>query len=185
MQPVAAPSRAGESPMLDRRVRVLDGIRDIRAGLADRLKDATPAHWRRRLVRARLSTRLATAPYRALPSFLIIGGERCGTSSLYRYLGRHPQIVPFPSKRNRVFQPVFRPRGILVSRAFSAEGSIGRCTRSWNTVATFRGKSPVHLRSPRARAGCHGAASCETGSYVKKPCRPGVIWLATYGSAGL
>lgn len=29
-----------------------------------------------------------------LPSFLIIGGQRCGTTSLYRYLSEHPDVHP-------------------------------------------------------------------------------------------
>lgn len=28
------------------------------------------------------------------PSFLIIGGQKCGTTSLYRYLSEHPLVVP-------------------------------------------------------------------------------------------
>src|SRR5688500_3157158 len=29
-----------------------------------------------------------------LPSFLILGGQRCGTTSLYRYLAEHPDVHP-------------------------------------------------------------------------------------------
>jgi len=32
------------------------------------------------------------------PDFLIIGGIKCGTSSLYRYLNAHPQVLPCKSK---------------------------------------------------------------------------------------
>jgi len=31
-------------------------------------------------------------PLGRLPEFLIIGGQRCGTTSLYRYLARHPSV---------------------------------------------------------------------------------------------
>jgi hypothetical protein len=34
----------------------------------------------------------ATAKYRMIPGFLIIGGLKCGTTSLYEYLCKHPQI---------------------------------------------------------------------------------------------
>ena len=34
-----------------------------------------------------------TAPARMLPSFLICGGQRCGTTSLYRALAEHPAVV--------------------------------------------------------------------------------------------
>jgi hypothetical protein len=32
------------------------------------------------------------------PSFLIIGGVKCGTSSLYRYLNEHPAVLPCKTK---------------------------------------------------------------------------------------
>jgi len=34
-----------------------------------------------------------TAPGRLLPSFLICGGQRCGTTSLYRALAQHPAVL--------------------------------------------------------------------------------------------
>lgn len=39
-----------------------------------------------------------TAAHRILPSFIIIGAQRCGTTSLYDYLSHHPQIIPSPVK---------------------------------------------------------------------------------------
>lgn len=41
---------------------------------------------------------MATSPLRRLPDFIIIGGKRCGTTSMYRYLSRHPLVAPlFPT----------------------------------------------------------------------------------------
>lgn len=41
---------------------------------------------------------VATFPVRRRPEFVIIGAKRAGTTSLYRYLLSHPQILPlFPS----------------------------------------------------------------------------------------
>ncbi len=34
-----------------------------------------------------------TAPARMTPSFLICGGQRCGTTSLYRALAAHPVLA--------------------------------------------------------------------------------------------
>jgi len=34
----------------------------------------------------------ATAPVRPLPDFLIIGGQRCGTTALHDHLARHPSV---------------------------------------------------------------------------------------------
>lgn len=36
--------------------------------------------------------RRATSPLRKLPDFVIIGAQKCGTSSLYYYLSQHPQL---------------------------------------------------------------------------------------------
>lgn len=49
---------------------------------------------RRRVVRARQRARMVTSGLRTLPDFLIVGGMRCGTSSLYKYLGYHPLVIP-------------------------------------------------------------------------------------------
>jgi hypothetical protein len=41
---------------------------------------------------------LVTAPLRSQPDFLIIGAKRSGSTSMYRWLLRHPQVAPlFPS----------------------------------------------------------------------------------------
>jgi hypothetical protein len=58
-------------------------------GLADPVRRAlrSPA-----LQDARMLVRRLQAPKRALPDFLIIGAQKSGTSSLYRYLAQHPQV---------------------------------------------------------------------------------------------
>ncbi len=44
---------------------------------------------------------MATATWRPPPEFVIIGAKRSGTTSLFRYLGEHPQVAPlFPSARH-------------------------------------------------------------------------------------
>jgi len=46
-----------------------------------------------------LLPRRITASRRRLPDFLIIGGQRCGTTSLYRYLITHPAVAgSYPGK---------------------------------------------------------------------------------------
>lgn len=46
-----------------------------------------------------LLPRRVTVANRMLPTFLIIGAQRAGTTSLHRYLMEHPQVVPpWPSK---------------------------------------------------------------------------------------
>lgn len=43
---------------------------------------------------ARTGMRRSSARLRPLPDFLIIGAQRCGTTSLYHYLGAHPRVLP-------------------------------------------------------------------------------------------
>ncbi len=40
-----------------------------------------------------LTTGQLTSPARMLPGFLIVGAQRCGTTSMYRTLSQHPAIV--------------------------------------------------------------------------------------------
>lgn len=49
-----------------------------------------------------------TATYRILPSFIIIGAQRCGTTSLYDYLSNHPQIIPSPVKELFYFDDYYQ-----------------------------------------------------------------------------
>lgn len=47
--------------------------------------------------------RRATAPFRHYPKFLIVGGIRCGTTSLIRYLGEHPEVGIASTKEPHYF----------------------------------------------------------------------------------
>ena len=52
--------------------------------------------------------RLATAPIRTLPDFVIIGAQKCGTSFLYRLLIQHPHVRPAFAKEVHYFDLNFR-----------------------------------------------------------------------------
>ena len=62
---------------------------------------------RRAAVRARLKPRTVTARFRPLPSALIVGAQRCGTTSLYTYLAAHPQIAVPIAKELQFFSDNF------------------------------------------------------------------------------
>lgn len=47
--------------------------------------------------------RLASSPLRVFPDFVIPGEAKCGTTSLYRYLTQHPDILPADRKEPRNF----------------------------------------------------------------------------------
>ncbi|MFY1637067.1 sulfotransferase family protein [Solwaraspora sp. WMMB335] len=55
-------------------------------------------------------------PLGALPEFLIIGGQRCGTTSLHHYLAAHPQVRPATGKELQFFT-VHHGRGLRWYRA--------------------------------------------------------------------
>jgi hypothetical protein len=69
---------------------------DSTAGQA-RMSRREHLRWRafRAALRLRQWSALPTASRRVLPDFLVVGGQRCGTTSLYRYLDQHPSVM-FP-----------------------------------------------------------------------------------------
>ncbi|HEX2370364.1 MAG TPA: sulfotransferase [Acidimicrobiia bacterium] len=69
----------------------------------DALRERLSFSTRRRIAMARVSLRRPTSRWRALPDLLVIGVQRGGTSSLYRYLGAHPQVVPSLRKEVEFF----------------------------------------------------------------------------------
>lgn len=71
--------------------------------LTEALRPAIPKRTRTSITRLRLRARLATPAPRVLPNFLVIGGQRCGTSSLYKYLGQHPLVLPSLRKETEYF----------------------------------------------------------------------------------
>lgn len=61
--------------------------------------------------------RYCTSPIRRLPDFLIIGAPRSGTTSLYDYFGRQPEVLPAFRKEVHFFDYNFS-RGLSWYRAF-------------------------------------------------------------------
>lgn len=63
------------------------------SGRVERLRHSITPKSRDRIRAATLAMGRATAPARMLPSFLVIGAQRSGTTSLYKLLTGHPQVV--------------------------------------------------------------------------------------------
>jgi len=62
-----------------------------------------------------------------IPEFLIVGGKRCGSTSLYEYIIRHPAVVPSRAKKGTHYFDVNFVRGIGWYRSkFPTEGRFGR-----------------------------------------------------------
>lgn len=75
----------------------------LRPQAAEWLRTVIPADRRRRLAWTRLSLRVPTAHLREFPDVLIVGAQRAGTSSVYRYLGGHPDVAPSLRKETEYF----------------------------------------------------------------------------------
>lgn len=65
--------------------------------------DRIPDRLREGVVGTRNLARHASRCRRALPSFIIIGAHKSGTTSLYDYLAKHPQVVPSLEKEVHYF----------------------------------------------------------------------------------
>jgi len=107
--------------------------------------------------------RLASAPLRKLPDFLIAGAPKCGTSSLYDLIALHPQVrrgwrkeptnfihYPTSSLRSRMNQP------FAMGRFLCGEGSVEyffHPEAPFNAAAVVpRAKLIFLLRDPVVRA---------------------------------
>jgi len=89
-----------------------------------------------RVEAAQLIPRRATSALRPLPDFMIIGAQKCGTTTLYDYLARHPDIRPARKKELHFF-----------------DNSYARGER-W-----YRSNFPPHYPTPRPRRWATGEAS--------------------------
>src|SRR5262245_42743754 len=155
-----------------RRPRIA-GARGIPLGSAGvRALDAAtariPLDVRHRIAQLRVQARTPTGGLRRLPDLLVIGAQRCGTSSLYRYLGRHPDVTPSLRKEVEYFSRRF-DRGERWYRAHFALAN-GRSRLAFEATPDYlfhpfaaqraAGVVPgarlvVMLREPIARAWSH------------------------------
>ncbi|CAN5285170.1 hypothetical protein BH20ACT24_BH20ACT24_16590 [soil metagenome] len=93
----------------------------------------------------------ATSSMRLMPDFLIIGAQRSGTTSLYRYLAQHSQVVPTLLSKGVHYFDTNHGRGLAWYRGhfpsvpYRAYARIRRGT----TVLTGEG-SPYYLFHPHA-----------------------------------
>jgi hypothetical protein len=84
------------------RAQVSAGIRQS-LDITEQVKARMSMPTRRRLARWRVAARRPSSSLRGLPDVLIIGAQRCGTSSLYKYLGQHPAVIPSIRKEIEYF----------------------------------------------------------------------------------
>lgn len=85
----------------------------------------------------------ATSRYRMDPSFLVVGGQRCGTTTIFKSLAEHPQVMRPPVEKGTDYYTLHHSRG-----------------RDW-----YRGHYP--LAAPAARRARHvgGPVAFEACTY--------------------
>ena len=93
--------------------------------------------------------RRATAWGRMRPAFLIIGAMRSGTTSLYRYLCTHPDVLPALRKEVHYYDFQFAK-----GRAWYAAHYPRR--RGWRSPPVTGEASPYYMVHPLAPARAHG-----------------------------
>ncbi len=119
------------------------------------MSDGTARAYARRAVKnaSRLYT-VPTSSLRALPDFLIIGTQRGGTTSLYRYLQQHPSVLPAVLNKGIHYFDTNYQRGPRWYRSHfptSAAKSLRRRRQGGGRVVTGEG-SPYYVFHPLAPA---------------------------------
>jgi len=121
--------------------------------LKDRLRWNQPAVARRAragILDARRSVRRAVAGGRPDPSFLVIGAQRSGTTSLFRYLAQHPQVAPPLVKEVQFFSTSAFLKGQDWYRTnFPAARDLRRRADEHRAAVTFEA-TPYYLFHPLA-----------------------------------
>lgn len=66
-------------------------------------KSLEPSLLKRKIKQAGNFYRIQTGQMRSLPDFIVIGAQKCGTTSLYKYLIKHADIAPASTKGPHFF----------------------------------------------------------------------------------
>lgn len=94
-----------------------------------------------------------TAPARMLPSFLICGGQRCGTTSLYRAVAAHPVVLKAVLHKGVHYFDTGYHRGMNWYRGhFPLRRAAVRVEREYGMPAQTFESSPYYMYHPLAAA---------------------------------
>lgn len=105
---------------------------------------------RRRIALARVAIRRPTAKWRPLPNLLIIGSQRAGTSSLFKYLSGHPQCKASVRKEIRFFTEYYHEG----PEWYRAHFSLRRGGGAESPIVAFDA-TPDYLLDPRVPQRAH------------------------------
>jgi hypothetical protein len=93
-----------------------------------------------------------TAGHRMLPSFLIVGGQRCGTTSMYKALIQHPLVMgPVLRKGVHYFDMAYDQPLSWYRAHFPLTATAARRSQPNDAAVTFE-SSPYYLYHPLAAA---------------------------------
>jgi len=104
--------------------------------LSARARTALPPEALARVRQGVLLWGQATAGARLMPSFVIIGAQRCGTTSLFRVLSDHPDVVRPTMSKGIGYFDVNYPRGERWYRAHFPVAAVARA-RTGGRAQTF------------------------------------------------
>ena len=94
-----------------------------------------------------------TAPARMTPSFLICGGQRCGTTSLYRALAAHPVVLKAVLHRGVHYFDTSYQRGMAWYKGhFPLQRNAEKITERYGVQAQTFESSPYYMYHPQAAA---------------------------------
>ena len=94
-----------------------------------------------------------TAPARMTPSFLICGGQRCGTTSLYRALSAHPVVLKAVLHKGVHYFDTSYRRGMGWYKGhFPLHRSAQKITERYGVPAQTFESSPYYMYHPQAAA---------------------------------
>ncbi|GAA4689038.1 sulfotransferase domain-containing protein [Phytohabitans rumicis] len=94
-----------------------------------------------------------TAPARMLPSFLICGGQRCGTTSLYRALSAHPVVLKAVLHKGVHYFDTSYHRGMAWYRGhFPLQRTAMKVEQRYGVPAQTFESSPYYMYHPHAVA---------------------------------
>jgi hypothetical protein len=96
--------------------------------------------------------RRATSRFRPLPDFLIIGGQRCGTTSMFHYLEQHPSIASAYRKEVGYFCTHYHKGEGWYRAHFPTERARAAASRAQGTPLVVGEATPYYLFHPAAPA---------------------------------
>ena len=133
--------------------------------------DRTPGAGESVADRIRMRSATATRSRRVLPDFLVLGGQRCGSTTLYTMLTGHPQVLPASHKEPHFFDNN-RPRRGFYRRLFPLGAHMRHARPAGRPRGHRRGDDLLPGAPGRARAGGGDAARRAADRDPARPRRP-------------